>query len=140
MPKKYHEFQFFIEESVLQFLEQKIQTEQAFEEITLSSDISADLMERSINTRTIRKGRVNKRKYSDPQGTNITQTFVVKLQKSIDEKLSTLAHYKFLEFFDHAENIAEEVVKYTDEIMKNYEENKKIDHFEDEVRICLFYQ
>lgn len=35
-----------------------------------------------------------------------------------------LAHYKFLDFFDHAENIGEEVVKFTDQIMKSYEANK----------------
>ncbi|CAI2386931.1 unnamed protein product [Moneuplotes crassus] len=124
VPKKYHEFQFFIEESVLQFLQQMIQREQSFEEIALSSDISADLMERSLNNRSKRK--VIGRAHSDAHRTNITQTFIVKLQKSIDEKLSTLAHYKFLDFFDHAENIGEEVVKFTDQIMKSYEANKTI--------------
>ena len=132
VPKKYHEFQFFIEESVLQFLEGVIQKEEVFEEISLSSDISTDLMERSMNTRS-RKKIKGRKSSTDVQGTNITQTFVVKLQKSIDQKLSTLAHYKFLEFFKHAENIGSEVVKFTEQIMNTYEENKTINNLDDEV-------
>lgn len=133
VPKKYNEFIFNLEESVLEFLQGLIYKEQSFEEICISSDISTALMERSINTRkNRRKNSRSKGSSVDSQGTTITETFVVRLQKIIDEKLSVLAHYKFLEFFDHAGNIDEEVVKYTEQIMKNYESNKTQNDSEDD--------
>jgi len=152
VPKKYNEFVHSLEESVIEFLQNLIYKEQSFEEICVSSDISSALMERSIagsgigingisdtkiagksmlstnslqDSRRLRRNRKGRRT-STSHGGNITETFVVRLQKIIDEKLSVLAHYKFLEFFDHAGNIGEEVVKFTEQIMKNYESNKSL--------------
>lgn len=116
VPKKYFEFQHSLEESVLEFLQGLVFNELSFDEICVSSDISAALCERSLSSR--RKQRAEPKPPAAARG--ITETFTVKLQRLIESKLSVLAHYKLVELFEHAEDISGEVVALTDRIIEVY--------------------
>ena len=120
VPKKYTEFLFNIEETVLEFLQVHIFDEQSFDEIWVSSDILTAMLERSISVRRKRKDDASPAYLKG----GLSETFTIKLQKMIESKLSVLAHYWMLELFDHAENIDQEVIVFTDRIVSLYESSR----------------